>query len=177
MRLVPSTHEQAEHLAAMMRDFYAGDPSMKPMDADSTLPKVKKLLQLNGKDVYLFSIHKADSVESTGSAGLGLDASTGPGAPGVSGEPHGYVLVTYFYSNEYDGNVALLDELYIAPAYRGQGAGGKVMQILLRWVAEQGFCAAVLETTPDNDRARALYARNGFSEINRILMGKFDIGL
>lgn len=158
MKLTLSTQAQAEGLAALMIDFYTEDPSMKPMPAESALAKVQKLLRLNGTDVHFFSIDTACPAEFKGAEA-----------------PHGYVLVTHFYSNEYDGNVALLDELYIAPQYRGQGAGGKVMQALLRWVEEQGFCAAILETTPDNDRARALYVRNGFREIDRIFMGNFDI--
>jgi GNAT superfamily N-acetyltransferase len=33
----------------------------------------------------------------------------------------GYALLTFYWSNEYQGEVAIIDELYVKPEYRNQG--------------------------------------------------------
>ncbi|MBC7922021.1 MAG: GNAT family N-acetyltransferase [Ferruginibacter sp.] len=78
----------------------------------------------------------------------------------------GYALLINFWSNEYGGIVLTIDELYLAPAFRGQGVGTHFIQYL----AENRFsnCIALeLEVLPYNARARRLYERLGFQKPDR----------
>ncbi len=92
----------------------------------------------------------------------------------------GYAMLVYFWSNEYGGNIAIIDELYVKPAWRGQGIGSAFFSHLL---AEEGdtLQGLLLEVTPANDRAYAFYTRLGFAPAkNRYLFrlgGSRDIGI
>ncbi len=82
----------------------------------------------------------------------------------------GYAIMVYFWSNEWGGNVATLDEFYVKPAWRGRGIG----TAFLSYIAAAGDASAVsleLEVTPTNDRALAYYTRQGFRPVaNRHLV-------
>jgi GNAT superfamily N-acetyltransferase len=75
----------------------------------------------------------------------------------------GYAFLISFWSNELGGEVCTIDELYVTPLARGRGLGAKVFDKLLEgdlWKPKPK--ALILETTPDNVKARRLYERNGF---------------
>ena len=76
----------------------------------------------------------------------------------------GYALLISFWSNELGGEVCTLDEIYVAPAWRGRGLGTALVEALRRgaplWPSAP--VAVELEITPTNRRARALYERLGF---------------
>jgi GNAT superfamily N-acetyltransferase len=75
----------------------------------------------------------------------------------------GYALLISFWSNELGGEVCTLDELYVAPSARGLGCGAQIFDTLMGgdlWKPKPR--ALILETTPDNLKARRLYERNGF---------------
>ena len=75
----------------------------------------------------------------------------------------GYALLVTFWSNELGGEVANIDELYVAPDHRGRGAGTRLVEQLSRGELWGRVPVAIdLEVTPENDRARALYERLGF---------------
>ena len=74
---------------------------------------------------------------------------------------HWHELQTHFAR----GMVVWVEELYLAPACRGKGYGGKVLQFLKTEYA--GRAARIrLEVTAANPRARALYEREGFTVLN-----------
>lgn len=73
----------------------------------------------------------------------------------------GYSLLVFYWSNELGGNVIFIDELLIASAYRSQGIATQFFSWLEQAYSPQA-AAFMLETTPDNDRARALYQKLGF---------------
>lgn len=75
--------------------------------------------------------------------------------------PIGYVIVVYYWSNEYRGTVALLDELYLAPAHRG-GVGAAVLARIVEHVRTRGCMAVSLEVLDANPRVASLYERHGF---------------
>lgn len=83
----------------------------------------------------------------------------------AGGDLVGYALVIAFWSNELGGLVAILDELYVAPAARGRGLGTALIAAIAsgRVPGFEAVVAMDLEVTPDNARARALYARLGFA--------------
>ncbi len=86
----------------------------------------------------------------------------------------GYSILVNYWSNEYGGNILLLDELYISPDFRGTGIGTAYIQYLI----ESRFNNSVaikLEVTPTNVKAGKLYERIGFKVTrNSHMMFKFD---
>jgi ribosomal protein S18 acetylase RimI-like enzyme len=83
----------------------------------------------------------------------------------VDGRPAGYALLISFWSNELGGEVCNIDELFVAPEYRGRGLATDLFTMLT--ANEQSLwptkpAALALEVSPTNIRARALYERLGF---------------
>jgi len=85
----------------------------------------------------------------------------------------GYALLVFYWSNELGGNVIFIDELFIHVNYRGQGIATQ----FFTWL-EQSFAlhaqAFALETTPANDRARALYQKLGFNPYKNQMLYKYS---
>lgn len=84
------------------------------------------------------------------------------------GKPAGYMLLSFTYSSEAGGLSVLLEELYILPAFRGCGLGREALAFLFEMYPQAKRFR--LEVAPDNLRAKALYAREGFSELPYIQM-------
>jgi ribosomal protein S18 acetylase RimI-like enzyme len=84
----------------------------------------------------------------------------------------GYSIVIYYWSNEYGGNIAVIDELYIQPNWRGEGIGTCFLEYVV--AAGGGSLKGLqLEVTPVNERAFAYYCQQGFElEKNRHLFKK-----
>jgi len=83
----------------------------------------------------------------------------------VDGRAAGFALVISFWSNELGGDVCNIDELFVAPEYRGRG----LATALFEQLSDRGQslwpvrpAALALEVTPQNERARTLYERMGF---------------
>jgi GNAT superfamily N-acetyltransferase len=83
----------------------------------------------------------------------------------------GYFALTLGYSLEYRGVDAFLDELYLAPAYRGQGIGTRALACLEDRAQALGVRALHLEVEKAKP-AIALYRRWGFAAHDRLLMTK-----
>lgn len=79
------------------------------------------------------------------------------------GSPIGYIAVCYSYSIEFGGRDAFIDEFYIEAAERGKGIGGRVLKEIAALMRARGIVAVHLEVDGQNERARAAYARAGFS--------------
>lgn len=65
------------------------------------------------------------------------------------------------------GDSADVMTIATAPASQGQGVGRILLDRLIADADESGAEALLLEVRADNQRARDLYARNGFEEIHR----------
>lgn len=78
--------------------------------------------------------------------------------------PAGYALLAKTYSHESGGPVIWIEEIYILPAFRGNGLGREFFEYL-----ENNYGASVcrfrLEYEPDNKKAAQLYRRLGFQEL------------
>lgn len=92
----------------------------------------------------------------------------------AGGQVVGYALLAAFWSNEYGGEICTVDELYVTPSHRGRGLGTRLFAAILddRALWPRPPAALALEVTPDNQRARALYERLGFSARNALLRRK-----
>jgi ribosomal protein S18 acetylase RimI-like enzyme len=85
----------------------------------------------------------------------------------------GYFVVTFAFSLEFHGEVAVLDELHINAAHRGRGIGKSVLAFVHEFCAMQGIKAIRLEVEHANIQAQGLYRKSGFKEHTRYLMTKW----
>jgi len=82
----------------------------------------------------------------------------------------GYLVLTLGYSVEYGGRDGFIDDLYLVPAARGRGLGGKVLEFALASAAALGIGTLHLEVEAGNEPATRLYRSAGFEETGRRLM-------
>jgi ribosomal protein S18 acetylase RimI-like enzyme len=85
----------------------------------------------------------------------------------------GYFALTFCYSLEFHGRFALLDEVYIREAYRGQKLGKSVVAFAEDLCKKAGVQALRLEVGRENKPAQSLYRTAGFKEEGRNLMTKW----
>jgi GNAT superfamily N-acetyltransferase len=85
----------------------------------------------------------------------------------------GYLCITLCFSLEFDGCFALLDELYVEPAFRGGGLGSVAIAFAEDWSRSRGLAAMRLEVARGNPRAIDLYRKSGFKAHDRLLMTKW----
>jgi GNAT superfamily N-acetyltransferase len=98
----------------------------------------------------------------------------------LSDEQHGFFLVARVDSDvigvayvatilsvEHGGPVGWLEELYISPEHREQGAGSALLSGVMERARELGLVAIDLEVDVEHQRAESLYARFGFRNLPR----------
>jgi ribosomal protein S18 acetylase RimI-like enzyme len=82
----------------------------------------------------------------------------------LAGEPvTGVALVTLRSNVWYEGPVALLDELYVAPYRRGHGLGGAMVDLLIADAKANGISAIEINVDAGDVDAQRFYERHGFS--------------
>lgn len=82
-------------------------------------------------------------------------------------DPVGFALITLRPSAYYDGPVASLDELYVAPDRRGHGLGTQMMELLLQCMRDR-CCGEVQINVDEEDRdARRFYETHGFTNLEQ----------
>jgi ribosomal protein S18 acetylase RimI-like enzyme len=84
----------------------------------------------------------------------------------------GYVYLSFYFSLEFGGRTAFIDELFVLPNYRGQGIGSKVINLIEKRCVDLNFKAIHLESEITNKGATALYLKLGFIDYNRRLLTK-----
>ena len=75
----------------------------------------------------------------------------------------GYAITIYYWSNEYGGNIALIDELYVKPSWRNKGIASSYLKQLTK-TKGMNLKGIHVETTPANQKASAFYSRHGFMQ-------------
>lgn len=84
----------------------------------------------------------------------------------LAGQPSVGVAVVSLRPNVwFDGPVALLDELYVAPAHRGLGLGGRILALVREEAARRGAELVEINVDEGDTDARRFYERHGFSAI------------
>ena len=81
----------------------------------------------------------------------------------IGDPPVGIALVTLRRNVWYDGPVALLDELYIAPHHRGHGLGSAIIHRLMSDAGDMGVSAIEINVDQEDVDAQRFYERHGFS--------------
>ncbi|AWB94659.1 GNAT family N-acetyltransferase [Agromyces badenianii] len=85
----------------------------------------------------------------------------------LAGRPAaGVALVTLRSNVWYDGPVALLDELYVAPDRRGDGLGTAMIHLLIADAEEQGISAIEINVDAEDVDAQRFYERHGFNGVD-----------
>jgi GNAT superfamily N-acetyltransferase len=123
-------------LAGLMRQLYEEDPAERPVPEANFARTLRELEAHPDKGTILVIDREGRIV--------------------------GYAVLINFWSNECGGNVVIIDELFVAQPWRGQGIGADFVRHLIdnEW---NDAVAVRLEVTPANARARRLYERLGFS--------------
>ncbi len=89
-------------------------------------------------------------------------------------EAAGYALLSFAYSNEAGGMVAIIDEIYIREAYRGRGLASQVLTFVETAYPQ---CRRFrLEVRADNAGALALYRKLGYETLDYLQMIKEGAG-
>lgn len=63
-----------------------------------------------------------------------------------------------------DDGVPELISMWVSPAARGKGVGDRLVESVAQWARQQGATALRLAVVEDNEKATALYRRNGFAD-------------
>jgi GNAT superfamily N-acetyltransferase len=74
----------------------------------------------------------------------------------------GTALLSLRPSVWYDGPVAVLDELYVAPRFRGRGLGSAVLAFAESMIRERGVELLEINVDADDTDARRFYERQGY---------------
>jgi GNAT superfamily N-acetyltransferase len=90
----------------------------------------------------------------------------------TGGNSHGYFVLTIGFSLEFGGRYALLDELFVLPSARGQGAGKSALVAAEAWVAWRNIPILRLEVNHHNEKARSIYLNWGFQDDQRNILSK-----
>ena len=85
-------------------------------------------------------------------------------------ETVGYVILTFVFSFEYQGNIAFIDELYIKESARGKGIGTNTIQFIKEQIPKLSLKLLYLEVENHNENAQKLYLSHDFVIHNRKLM-------
>ncbi|MEZ0367585.1 MAG: N-acetyltransferase family protein, partial [Candidatus Sericytochromatia bacterium] len=85
----------------------------------------------------------------------------------------GYAVVTFWYSLEFRGQAAFLDEIYLEAEARGSGFGGEVIEALAGFCRGLGVRTLRLEVEHENTRAQKAYQKAEFITHPRHLMTKW----
>lgn len=99
----------------------------------------------------------------------GLGAIVGQPAVGAilvarddDGVPIGMVNLLWTVSTALGARVALLEDMVVTPAARGQGLGGQLLEAAVVYARDQGCHRITLLTDGDNHGAQAFYRAHGF---------------
>ena len=76
----------------------------------------------------------------------------------------GYVVLTLCHTMTFGGLVAVVDDFFIEPTFRGRGLGKGAMAEVRSYCATHGIRAIHVETGRDNAAALAVYRSAGFVE-------------
>ena len=80
----------------------------------------------------------------------------------VDGVLAGYGMIAKSFSTEFGKPCIWIEDIYLLPEYRGRGVGSRFIQTLVRDHPES---ILRLEVERENERALAVYQKNGMTEL------------
>lgn len=84
----------------------------------------------------------------------------------------GYVVATLGFAVQHGGRDAFIDEIYVAPGYRGRGLGRAALTRAEIFLRDAGIGTVHLAIKPELPGAQALYRRVGFVDHGWRMMSK-----
>lgn len=135
--------EHEEEVVAMMRLLYEEDEAASAVDVSRFPSSIKHLI----------------SHPASGQIVLFREGS----------ELRGYALLVPYWSNEFDGTLLFIDELFVAAGSRNRGIGHRFFRYLEQ---ERPFGPVrfALEVSPGNSRGRQLYESLGFVQRRNVTL-------
>jgi GNAT superfamily N-acetyltransferase len=82
----------------------------------------------------------------------------------------GYAILTYNYDLEFGGIEGIITEFFIAPNYRREGLGARMIATLREFCRSTHIGTIELQVSRGNRRARSFYQALGFEPSDRIVM-------
>ncbi|MCD1260029.1 GNAT family N-acetyltransferase [Paenibacillus athensensis] len=73
----------------------------------------------------------------------------------------GFATLYFTFSTLRTGPITVMNDLYVEPAWRGQGAAQKLFQACKGYSARHGYERMTWQTASDNDRAQKFYENMG----------------
>ncbi len=74
----------------------------------------------------------------------------------------GHVIISFSFSLEYGGRIAMIDQIYLKPEWRNQGIGTQILPMVEACILKAGARALSLEVNIGNKSARRFYERHQF---------------
>jgi len=88
----------------------------------------------------------------------------------AEGETVGYLVETLVFAMEHGGTMAVVDDFFVRPQWRGKGLGTAALAHVRRDCLVRGARAMRVEVGRDNPVAQAVYRRCGFAVVDHLLM-------
>jgi GNAT superfamily N-acetyltransferase len=82
----------------------------------------------------------------------------------------GYAILTYNYDLEFGGTEGIITEFFIAPNYRREGLGARMITTVREFCRSARIGTIELQVSRGNRRARSFYQALGFEASDRIVM-------
>jgi GNAT superfamily N-acetyltransferase len=89
----------------------------------------------------------------------------------------GYVVLALCHSMTFGGLVAVVDDFFIQPGFRGKGLGKAAMAAVRSYCVTHGIRAIHVETGRDNAVALAVYRGAGFVEKDHVPLDHLELAL
>ncbi len=128
-------NSDGETVAGLIKKLYEEIPSEKSM----TLEKIQRTFAAFSKNPSLGEIKLLEK----------------------KGEIFGYAILVNFWSNEFGGNILIIDEIYIKEEFRSLGIASDFINHLAK-KRHNHSVAIQLEVSPENVKASELYRKLGF---------------
>ena len=143
MQIEPMTRAHAPQVLAMMRTFYAS-PAVYTNGSEEIFCKDIEACVSDNPYLEGFVFTREGAVV-------------------------GYAMIAKGFSTEFGRSCIWIEDLYLLPEYRGQGAGSRFFALL-----EKQYPGAILrlEVEEENTRAVGVYRKNGFDQLPYMEMKK-----